>query len=95
MARKNIDPSDKVKEKLSIQAIKKGTNLKNYIEMFLEKLVNGKYKNGKIMDLKKLKTEKIKEIRNCLVGEYIGEWKKPKQYFVKLKELDSELKART
>lgn len=30
MARKNIDFSDKVKEKLSIRAIKKGTNLKNY-----------------------------------------------------------------
>ena len=42
MNRKNIDLSDKVKEKLSIQAIKKGTNLKNYIEMFLEKLANNK-----------------------------------------------------
>ena len=42
MARKNIDLSDKVKEKLSIQAIKKGTNLKNYIEMFLDKLANNK-----------------------------------------------------
>jgi len=42
MARKNIDISNDVKEKLSIQAIKKGTNLKNYIEMFLEKLANGK-----------------------------------------------------
>ena len=42
MARKNIDLTDKVKEKLSIQAIKKGTNLKNYIEWFLDKLANGK-----------------------------------------------------
>lgn len=42
MNRKNIDLSDKVKEKLSIQAIKKGTNLKNYIEWFLEKLANNK-----------------------------------------------------
>ena len=42
MARKNIDIPDKVKEKLSIQAIKKGTNLKNYIEWFLDKLANSK-----------------------------------------------------
>jgi len=42
MARKIIDLSDKVKEKLSIQAIKKRTNLKNYIEMFLKKLAHGK-----------------------------------------------------
>ena len=42
MSRKNIDISDKVKEKLSIQAIKKGTNLKNYIEWFLEKLAHEK-----------------------------------------------------
>ena len=32
MVRKNIDIPDKIKEKLSIQAIKKGTNLKNYID---------------------------------------------------------------
>jgi len=42
MVRKTIDISNDVKEKLSIQAIKKETNLKNYIEMFLEKLANGK-----------------------------------------------------
>ena len=42
MNRKNIDLSDKVKENLSIQAIKKRTNLKNYIEWFLEKLANEK-----------------------------------------------------
>ena len=47
------------------------------------------------MDLKELNTEKIKQIRECLVGEYIGEWKKPKQYFDQLKEIDTELKART
>jgi len=43
MSRKNIDLTDnKVKEKLNIQAIKKGTNLKNYIEWYLEKLAHGK-----------------------------------------------------
>ena len=49
MTRKNIDLSDKVKEKLSIQAIKKGTNLKNYIEWFLEKLAHGKGVKLKVM----------------------------------------------
>jgi hypothetical protein len=48
-----------------------------------------------IMDLKELKTEKLKQIRECLVGEYIGEWKKPKQYFNQLKKIDAELKTRS
>ena len=47
------------------------------------------------MDLKGLTTEKIKRIRECLVNECIGEWKKPKRYFDQLKEIDIELKART
>lgn len=44
MARKTkiIHLSDDEKEKLSIQAIKKGLDLKNYIEWFLDKLANNK-----------------------------------------------------
>jgi len=42
MENKIITLSADVKEKLSIQAIKNKTNLKNYIEWVLEKLANGK-----------------------------------------------------
>ena len=46
------------------------------------------------MELIKLETEKINKIRECLVGEYIGTWNKPKEYFSKLKEIDIELELR-
>lgn len=45
------------------------------------------------MNLKGLATEEIKQIRERLVGSYIGEWEKPKQYFDQLKEIDTKLKT--
>lgn len=45
--RKNIDLSDEAVKALSIQAIKNGTNFKNYVEALLEKLSKEGKKNIK------------------------------------------------
>lgn len=46
------------------------------------------------MDLKELSIEELEKIREELVGKYIGEWNKPRQYFEQLAEIDYETNKR-
>ena len=38
--------------------------------------------------------EKLIELREALIGEYIGTWNKPQSYFKKLEEMEQELMKR-
>lgn len=46
------------------------------------------------MDLKELSIEELEKIREELVGKYIGEWNKPKEYFEQLLDIDCEIRKR-
>ena len=47
------------------------------------------------MELKEMTLDMLQELREELVGRYIGTWDKPEWYYRKLEAIDLEIKSRS